>query len=137
MMVNFRPVQTTQWDHVSNKTQRQSNVLKPVSVHRQRNRESEEGHVGQIPKSPPIQESYSQRGLLCPEDDRVVYQNLTEVPIVSLAPLPHCPSLKKLREMNPDVLKYNISASATCLLLSFCLISPREANLLALCVCLL
>lgn len=54
MMVNFRPVQTTQWDHVSNKTQRQSNVLKPVSVHRQRNRESEGGHVGQIPKSPPI-----------------------------------------------------------------------------------
>lgn len=81
--------------------------------------------------------SYSQRGLLCPEEDRVVYQNLTEVPIVSLAPLPHCPSLKKLREMNP------VSWSIMSLLqpLAYCFTSvwppPREANLLALCVCLL
>lgn len=81
--------------------------------------------MGQMPKSPPIQESYSQRGLLCLEDDRVFYQNLTEVPTVSLAPLPDCPSLKKLRERNPDVLKYNVSASATCLLLHFCLISHK------------
>lgn len=49
-MVNFRRVQATQRDHVSNKTQRQSNVLTPVSVPRQRNRESEEGHTWANPQ---------------------------------------------------------------------------------------
>lgn len=91
MMVNSRPVQATLRDHVSNKTQRQSNVLELVSLHRQRIRESEEGHVGQIPKRAHPSASLSSESA-----------TRTLPRYHCLAPLPSCPSLKKLREMNAD-----------------------------------
>lgn len=125
-MVNFRPVQTTQWDHVSNKTQRQSNVLKPVSVHRQRNRESEGGHVGQIPKSPPISISVLQ-------PKRVTLSRRGQSRLPEPCRSTHClsgsspplPFPKEAEGHEPSVLKYDVSASVTCLRLRFCLTSPE------------